>query len=185
MAEITRTYYSVNDEVPAKGKPFQLDVDTLVAALSKAIDYAKEPNAENYNACCLQIYADGTFWISERCYANTSFSRFKSNNPCYSLTVPATAYPAQAWGLSLTEFCGYYGIKISTVEWSNDMCQPVPAMWDQPKVKEVHEIAQRTLFYLADLNGSPWIKGDGTGEVDMRQRAKGLQNLLYKALNNK
>jgi hypothetical protein len=35
--------------------------------------------------------------------------------------------------------------------------------------------------YLADLNGSSWINGDDPGSVDMRQRAKGLQDLAFKA----
>ncbi len=37
------------------------------------------------------------------------------------------------------------------------------------------------LTYLADLNGSEWIAGDGPGEADMRQRAKGLQRAAFKA----
>jgi len=35
--------------------------------------------------------------------------------------------------------------------------------------------------YLADLNGSSWINGDDPGSVDMRQRAKCLQDLAFKA----
>lgn len=36
--------------------------------------------------------------------------------------------------------------------------------------------------YLADLNGSKWIAGDGPGEKDMRQQAKALQKIAYESL---
>jgi hypothetical protein len=35
--------------------------------------------------------------------------------------------------------------------------------------------------YFADLNGCEWIRGDGPGERDMRQRARALQRHLYAA----
>ena len=50
--------------------------------------------------------------------------------------------------------------------------------------KEVDiKIMQQALTYLADLNGSGWIKPLGPGEIDMIQRAKSLQSILYKHLN--
>ena len=39
-----------------------------------------------------------------------------------------------------------------------------------------------TLRCLADLNGCDWIPCDGPGEVDMRQRAKALQRLVFSVL---
>lgn len=45
-------------------------------------------------------------------------------------------------------------------------------------------ILNRCLSYLADLNGSDWIKGNGPGEKDMRQRAKGLQKAAINALES-
>jgi len=47
--------------------------------------------------------------------------------------------------------------------------------------EEVVNIAIRALSFVADLNGSDWIKGEGAGESDMKQRAKALQQLLYNA----
>jgi hypothetical protein len=44
------------------------------------------------------------------------------------------------------------------------------------------EVIDRVTRYLADLNGSDWIKGDDAGSVDMRQRAKALQTLAFTAL---
>ena len=40
------------------------------------------------------------------------------------------------------------------------------------------ELLKMALTFIADLNGSDWIKGIGAGEVDMRQRAKALQRAL-------
>ena len=37
---------------------------------------------------------------------------------------------------------------------------------------------------MADLNGCNWIKGNGPGEVDMRQRAKALQEQLFEVTVN-
>lgn len=36
--------------------------------------------------------------------------------------------------------------------------------------------------YLADLNGSEWIKGDDAGSLDMKQRARTQQARINKAL---
>lgn len=44
---------------------------------------------------------------------------------------------------------------------------------------DILEVLDRCLRYLSDLNGCEWIKGDGAGEVDMRQRAKALQQLAF------
>jgi hypothetical protein len=182
--EITRTIYSAAQE-PVKDQPFQLVAFNLQEAISQAIDYAKQPNSENFNACCLQIHANGKYYINERCYANTSYSCFRSNTPYYNLTVPANGYPAQAWPFSLIEFCGYFGIPVSSREWHNDNGEQLISAWDSPRVIGLQKAVQRALTYMADLNGSPWIKGDGVGEIDMRQRAKCLQDGLYKALHNK
>lgn len=41
-------------------------------------------------------------------------------------------------------------------------------------------VLQMCLSFLADLNGgSTWIKDDGPGGADMRQRARALQRLAY------
>jgi hypothetical protein len=48
---------------------------------------------------------------------------------------------------------------------------------------EQREVLARCLRFLADLNGANWIPGNGAGEVDMRQRAKALQELAFVALN--
>lgn len=48
--------------------------------------------------------------------------------------------------------------------------------------KALVEELEKTTSYLADLNGSEWITGDGPGEIDMRQRAKILQKTSYTAL---
>ncbi len=39
----------------------------------------------------------------------------------------------------------------------------------------------KCLSFLADLNGSEWITGDNPGTIDMRQRAKALQQLVFDA----
>lgn len=41
------------------------------------------------------------------------------------------------------------------------------------------------LRYLADLNGCAWIPGNSPGEIDMRQRAKALQERLANTLREK
>ncbi len=43
------------------------------------------------------------------------------------------------------------------------------------------EALEKMTRYLADLNGSEWIKGENTGAMDMRQRAKALQGIAFKA----
>lgn len=190
MAEITRTYYNAETEGhrPSASDFLKLDADNLVGAINEALAYMAKcagNNPENYNACCLQISQEGDFFFNGMCYKNTVFTTRKGKLAYYCLTVPIGAIPAQAWPLTLMEFCGYYGIKISTVNWSNESDQPVPPMWDIVKIAQVQDVAQRALSYLADLNGSEWIKGDGVGETDMRQRAKSLQELLYRVLNSK
>jgi hypothetical protein len=40
------------------------------------------------------------------------------------------------------------------------------------------ELVKYALRFIADLNGSEWIQGDGAGEVDMRQRATQLHEEL-------
>jgi hypothetical protein len=127
--EITRTTYSAADG-PAIEKPFKLDVDNLAAAISKAIDYAKQPNPENFDACSLVIQQGNVFWITGRCYRNTVFSRFLQKVPQMTLTVPADAIPAQAWPFEVMEFCGYYGIRISTAEWTTPEGKPRVPVWD-------------------------------------------------------
>ena len=41
------------------------------------------------------------------------------------------------------------------------------------------EACKRMTGYLADLNGSEWIKGDSIAAADMRQRAKALQQIGF------
>lgn len=48
---------------------------------------------------------------------------------------------------------------------------------------EVRRMLGQCLRYLADLNGSEWIKGTDTGSVDMRQRAKALHRLVYEIVS--
>lgn len=111
--------------------PFQLQATTLLDALIAAINFAREANSENYNACCLKIYEDSTFWITQRCYSNTSFGGTYESKDYYCLTVPATAYPGQAWSFSLVEFCARYAIKVTDRErkdWNGNLS---PAAWDK------------------------------------------------------
>ncbi len=49
--------------------------------------------------------------------------------------------------------------------------------------QELREALQHCLSFLADLNGSEWIKGDDIGALDMKQRAKGLQRLTYNTIH--
>ncbi len=44
------------------------------------------------------------------------------------------------------------------------------------------ELLTKALRFIADLNGSDWIKGTGAGEVDMRQRSQALQHQLAAAV---
>lgn len=56
-------------------------------------------------------------------------------------------------------------------------------MFMNTKMKtEQHKIMERVLRYLADLNGSDWIKGNDSGSIDMRQRSKNLQKILFSEL---
>ena len=56
-------------------------------------------------------------------------------------------------------------------------------MFMNTKMKtEQHKIMGRVLRYLADLNVSDWIKGDDPGSIDMRQRSKNLQKILFSEL---
>lgn len=50
----------------------------------------------------------------------------------------------------------------------------------QKRIKALEKVVNDSLRYFADLNGSAWIKGEGAGEMDMRQRAKSIQSKLYK-----
>jgi hypothetical protein len=43
---------------------------------------------------------------------------------------------------------------------------------------DMREALEAALSYIADLNGSEWIKGDHPAQADMRQRAKHLQSRL-------
>ena len=47
---------------------------------------------------------------------------------------------------------------------------------------ELLDALLKTVRYLADLNGCDWIKGDDVGAVDMRQRAKALQQITFSAI---
>jgi hypothetical protein len=54
----------------------------------------------------------------------------------------------------------------------------------EKQLAESNALIARMVSYLADLNGSNWIPGNGHGEIDMRQRAKALQSIGYSHLNN-
>lgn len=47
---------------------------------------------------------------------------------------------------------------------------------------ELLEALQKSLSFIADLNGSEWIRGDSVGAIDMRRRAKNLQGPMYRAI---
>jgi hypothetical protein len=48
--------------------------------------------------------------------------------------------------------------------------------------EQMSKVLQECLSYLADLNGSNWIEGDSPGSKDMRNRAKALQEKVYKVV---
>ena len=50
---------------------------------------------------------------------------------------------------------------------------------------DLYNVALKVLHFFADLNGRDWIKGDGPGEIDMRQRAKALHRSLYNVTKQK
>lgn len=50
------------------------------------------------------------------------------------------------------------------------------------EVPAMIEALKQAVGYLADLNGSEWIKDNGPGGIDMRQRAKALQKSGYAIL---
>lgn len=43
---------------------------------------------------------------------------------------------------------------------------------------------KKVLLFLADLNGSDWIKDDGPGGIDMRQRSKAIQKTIYELIGD-
>ena len=53
-----------------------------------------------------------------------------------------------------------------------------------PAVANLIRASNNTVRYLADLNGSAWIKGDDAGSIDIRQRAKALQSVLLGAVTD-
>lgn len=53
----------------------------------------------------------------------------------------------------------------------------------RPVTPTVIKVLQAVTSYLADLNGSAWIKGNHPAEADMRQRAVALQNITNAAVN--
>jgi len=63
----------------------------------------------------------------------------------------------------------------------NDLTHVMLGIYESKRIDygELEKVALRALSFLADLNGSEWIKGDGVGEKDMRQRAKALQQELF------
>ena len=56
--------------------------------------------------------------------------------------------------------------------------------YNPASVEELYKALDRVVGFLADLNGSEWIKGQDIGSLDMKQRAKGLQSFAYKTLQN-
>ena len=53
----------------------------------------------------------------------------------------------------------------------------------EEQVRVLRDALQRNLTFLADLNGSEWIEGNDPGSLDMKQRAKALQQIAYKTIN--
>jgi len=51
------------------------------------------------------------------------------------------------------------------------------------KVKMLRETLEKSVRYLADLNGCDWIKGDSVAGLDMKQRAKSLQSIVFSAIS--
>jgi hypothetical protein len=49
----------------------------------------------------------------------------------------------------------------------------------------LYRAADAALRYLADLNGSAWIKGGDAGSIDMRQRAHAIQGRLFAAAGSR
>ena len=56
--------------------------------------------------------------------------------------------------------------------------------YNPASLEELYNALDRVVGFLADLNGSEWIKGQDVGSLDMKQRAKGLQSFAYKTLQN-
>lgn len=50
------------------------------------------------------------------------------------------------------------------------------------KENKIEKALIKCLSYLADLNGSEWIKGKDIGALEMKARAKALQQVAYDAL---
>jgi len=48
---------------------------------------------------------------------------------------------------------------------------------------ELLEALEKSVRYLADLNGCDWIKGDSVAGLDMKQRAKALQSIVFSAIS--
>lgn len=55
-------------------------------------------------------------------------------------------------------------------------------MTTRTRIEELTIQLDRCVRFLADLNGCEWIKGGDVGSVDMRQRAKALQQTAFAAL---
>lgn len=109
------TTLEIKKELNIKGK---YKMENLYQAIRKAIEVAKEPNGDNFNAVCLIIKSNNTFEIGERTYSNTVYGgklllTSKNSIDCYCLTVTNKSYVGQDWSFDLMEFCGYYGIAIT------------------------------------------------------------------------
>jgi len=91
-----------------------IEASCLWIARKIAIDFAGIPNPENYNACALWIYDDGTYYIGERTYSNVSFSPTMTTGKAFVImTVSATDYPVKELPYKVAHFCAHYGIKLS------------------------------------------------------------------------
>lgn len=126
--------------------PFQLQATNLQDAIGAAIDFAGQSNSENYNACCLRIYEDSTFWITERCYSNAIYAgrlilTGKQEKDKYDLTIAASDYSAQPWEFDLLEFCARYSIKVSDRVIKDIFDNVRPAAWDKVGHQLVDEFA--------------------------------------------
>lgn len=125
------SFHPIKQMDDPKGPVFKLEVDNLLDALSFAIDYAGEPNAEKYNACCLKVVEDGSFWITERTYSNVLFSSYAERLAHYCLTVTAKDYPGRDWPFNFLEFCTRYAIKITKYERTDEYGRVQVPAWEK------------------------------------------------------
>lgn len=111
-------------------EPIKLNATTLIDALSQAIKIAKEPNEEHFNAVCLKIFSDGTYYVICRCYGNVLFSSpVPITQDSIDLVVTRDDYPGKNWPFSLIEFCSMYSIRTSNRIVNDSYGRPLKNNW--------------------------------------------------------